>query len=190
MIAKERSEHFTKHKFTTEYDAKVNANRQLEAAAIGLLYGSEEIFPWTKEIFVRMTRKSKIEMLAIAGSLLAAEIDRLLDAQGHVIVPPGLEEWNESRPSSISAEAEEIVGGQRAIDYGDMTKSFTDIGKVWSVLAGVEISAHKVGLMMAGLKLVRENNSPKRDNLVDLAGYAYCTQQIVDRLNTETHEQK
>lgn len=81
---------------------------------------------------------------------------------------------------NVLQEAEEIVGGQRAVDYGDMKKSFTDIARVWSVIAGVELSAHQVGLMMMGLKIVRENNSPKRDNLVDIAGYALCTERILE----------
>lgn len=73
---------------------------------------------------------------------------------------------------SLADEAYELIGGDRLEEYGDMRKSFENIGKVWSVLLGVPVSAEKVALMMVGLKLVRENNKHKRDNLVDCIGYA------------------
>lgn len=79
---------------------------------------------------------------------------------------------------SILQEAERIVNGDRNDDYGDMKKSFENIAKGWSVIANSEITAHQVGLMMVWLKVCRENNKPKRDNLVDIAGYAECTSRI------------
>jgi hypothetical protein len=33
---------------------------------------------------------------------------------------------------------------------------------------------------MAGLKISREVNAPKRDNLVDLIGYAICARRVVE----------
>lgn len=72
---------------------------------------------------------------------------------------------------TLADEAYELIGGDRLEEYGDMRRSFENIGKVWSVLLGIEVSAEKVALMMVGLKLVRENNKHKRDNLVDLIGY-------------------
>lgn len=79
---------------------------------------------------------------------------------------------------SILQEAERIVNGDRNQDYGDMKTSFENIAKGWSVIAGKEISAHQVGLMMVWLKICRENNKPKRDNIVDIAGYAECLSRI------------
>lgn len=79
---------------------------------------------------------------------------------------------------SILQEAEEIVNGDRQQDYGDMQQSFDNIAKMWSVIAGTEISARQVGLMMISLKVVRDNNKPKRDNVVDIAGYAFCTSKL------------
>lgn len=79
---------------------------------------------------------------------------------------------------SILQEAEDIVNGDRQQDYGDMQKSFDNIAKMWSVIAGAEISARQVGLMMIALKLVRDNNKPKRDNVVDVAGYAFCVSKL------------
>ena len=79
---------------------------------------------------------------------------------------------------SILQEAEEIVNGDRQQDYGDMQQSFDNIAKMWSVIAGTEISARQVGLMMISLKDVRENNKPKRDNVVDISGYSYLLSKL------------
>ena len=85
---------------------------------------------------------------------------------------------SEDPEKSILQEADEVINGDRAIDYGDMKTSFENIAKGWSVIAGVEITGHQVGLMMIWLKTCRENNNHKRDNLVDLAGYAACLENI------------
>lgn len=86
---------------------------------------------------------------------------------------------NPETQESILQEAERIVNGDRATDYGDMKESFEKIAKGWSVIANAEISAKQVGLMMIWLKMMRENNAHKRDNLVDVAGYAHCVNEVV-----------
>lgn len=84
-------------------------------------------------------------------------------------------------PASILHEAEKIVMGDRQTQYGTPERSFTDIGIVWSVqlgdwVPGTPIPPHTVALMLAGMKLCREKNKPKRDNRVDLVGYALCAE--------------
>lgn len=76
------------------------------------------------------------------------------------------------QPLSILQEAETLINGDRAADYGDAKESFENIAKGWSVILGKEVTGRQVGLAMAWLKMCRENNNHKRDNLVDLAGYA------------------
>lgn len=85
----------------------------------------------------------------------------------------------EQKNRTILEEAAQVVSGERAEDYGDMKKSFDNIAKGWSVIAGTEISAHQVGLMMVWLKTVRESNKHKRDNLVDCIGYVLCIEEIL-----------
>lgn len=79
---------------------------------------------------------------------------------------------------SILEEAEEIVGGERAIDYGDAQESFDNIAKGWSVIVGSEITGPQVAMMMIWLKLMRENNNHKRDNLVDCIGYTILLERL------------
>lgn len=108
-------------------------------------------------------------------TLLRVNADFSLRRDGTLLImsePIPIDEEYEKK--SILQKAEEIVSGDRAEDYGDMRTSFDNIAKMWSVIVGKEVSARQVGLMMIALKLCRENNKHKEDNLVDCAGYAKC----------------
>lgn len=84
-----------------------------------------------------------------------------------------------NQEKTILEEASEVVSGERAVEYGDATTSFNNIAKGWSVIVGKEITGRQVALMMAWLKIVRENNNHKRDNLVDCAAYAYLASKLL-----------
>ena len=73
---------------------------------------------------------------------------------------------------SILAEAEEIVNGSRHSDYGDARESFGRIATIASVMTGKELAPEDCCAVLMAVKLVRESFKHKRDNLVDLCGYA------------------
>ena len=73
---------------------------------------------------------------------------------------------------SILSEAEEIVNGSRHSDYGDARESFGRIATIASVMTGKELSPEDCCAVLMSVKLVRESFNHKRDNLVDLCGYA------------------
>ena len=73
---------------------------------------------------------------------------------------------------SILSEAEEIVNGIRHSDYGDPVESFERIAKTASMIAGRDLSPNECCAVLMAVKLVRESFAHKRDNLVDLCGYA------------------
>lgn len=85
----------------------------------------------------------------------------------------GLDGPFEDREERIEEEARRIVsgGGERNTAYGDYEREADRIAAGWSQLVGVEIKPRQVPLMMTWLKLVREEHSHKRDNLVDGIGY-------------------
>lgn len=66
---------------------------------------------------------------------------------------------------------------ERGQQYGDPADSLTAIAEIWTTLLraqlgpGQRVSASDVGLLMASLKIVRQSNTHKRDNLVDAIGY-------------------
>ena len=79
---------------------------------------------------------------------------------------------------SILQEALEISGESRQRDYGHPLINHERIAAFWNVqLAGKltsPIKPREVALMMIALKLAREINTPKRDNILDIAGYVNC----------------
>lgn len=81
---------------------------------------------------------------------------------------------------TILQEAQRLVHGDRQQDYGHPLDDFAKTAKMWSAIAGVEITPDKVGLMMCCVKISRQLNRPKRDNMTDLAGYAATVQMCVD----------
>ncbi len=72
---------------------------------------------------------------------------------------------------TILEEAQEAVYGDRQIDYGTVTENFSTIAKLWSAVLKTVVTPEQVGLCMVQVKVARQMYKPKRDNLVDGAGY-------------------
>ena len=81
---------------------------------------------------------------------------------------------------SILLEAQGLVHGDRQVMYGHPLDDFSRTAAMWSAILGVPVTAEQVGLCMCAVKISRQCNSPKRDNLVDLAGYAETVQMVAD----------
>lgn len=80
----------------------------------------------------------------------------------------------EKKPTILD-EARAIVDGARQSDYGPPEDNFAKIGRVWGALLAIpDIPARTVANMLIGLKIVRDAHFPKRDNMIDAAGYAYA----------------
>jgi hypothetical protein len=78
--------------------------------------------------------------------------------------------------------AKKLVTNDRLQQYGHPSKNFKDIGRIWGAILQIDdISASKVALMMAGLKLARESFLPKKDNRVDAVGYLHIAD-MLDRV--------
>ena len=74
-------------------------------------------------------------------------------------------------PESILEEAKRIVHGDRGENYGHPFEDFSRTAQIWSAILEIDVSPEQVALCMVGLKISREVNRPKRDNIVDGAGY-------------------
>lgn len=84
---------------------------------------------------------------------------------------------------SVLDEAKRIQGGDRQKDYGHPSHDFQRIATMWNVLFSefiedgeLNLPPMAVAMGMAAVKLSRQANRPKRDNWVDIAGYAQCGQ--------------
>src|SRR5512146_40911 len=72
----------------------------------------------------------------------------------------------------ITHEAHRLVSGDRQGDYGHPLDDMTRTGRMWAAILGLpEVTAEQVALCMVAVKLSRQCNKPKRDNLVDGCGY-------------------
>ena len=72
---------------------------------------------------------------------------------------------------TILDEAKRIVYGERGENYGHPFEDFSRTAQIWSAILGIKVEPEQVALCMVGLKISRECNRPKRDNVVDGAGY-------------------
>ena len=85
---------------------------------------------------------------------------------------------------NILEEANKLTAEDRHNDYGHPHLDFTRTAALWSVLLNTKVTARQVGLCMIALKLSRQFNKPKKDNLIDIAGYAR-TIEMIDEFEDE-----
>lgn len=79
-------------------------------------------------------------------------------------------------------QAMSIVCQDREAQYGSPEDNFEVISALWSDYLGCDIEPHDVAMLMALLKIARiKSGRYKDDNYIDLAGYAACAAEIVDR---------
>ena len=83
---------------------------------------------------------------------------------------------------TILEEAQRLVHGNRGADYGHPADDYARTGRLWGAILGLpDIDPRICCLMMAAVKISREVNKHKRDNLTDLAGYAECANMVAER---------
>lgn len=88
-----------------------------------------------------------------------------------------LEPWSET----VLEEAGRLVHGARGADYGHPARDYERTAAMWSAILGHAVTASEAVRCMIAMKLSRECHKPKRDNRVDICGYAEC----LDMIETE-----
>jgi hypothetical protein len=72
-------------------------------------------------------------------------------------------------------EAIKCVCQDRNTQYGEPENAFTRVANLWKAYTGHNYTAEDVAIMLALLKIGRiKDGLPKKDNYIDLAGYAAC----------------
>jgi len=85
---------------------------------------------------------------------------------------------------NILQEADLLTAGDRQRDYDHPLPNHTRIATMWNAYLGIRrepegpVSPEDVAHMMILLKISRDVFTPKRDNLVDICGYARCVERM------------
>ncbi len=82
---------------------------------------------------------------------------------------------------TILQEAQRLVYGDRGADYGHPLDDYSRTAALWSAIVGHPVTAEQAILCMIAVKISRQVNKPKRDNLTDIAGYAECLHRVMRR---------
>ena len=72
----------------------------------------------------------------------------------------------------VLEEALRITKTERNSDYGDFPDNMAHIAAIWSAIKGVKFEPYEVPVFNMAQKISRQTHCQKRDNWVDIAGYA------------------
>jgi hypothetical protein len=92
----------------------------------------------------------------------------------------------EAQVNTILDEAARLTEGDRQRDYDHPLPNHQRVARLWNAYLdcrkepGGRISPEDVATMMILLKIARNVFTPKRDNLVDICGYARCLERMAD----------
>ena len=146
----------------------------VECDAIALLPGWEDSRGAKVEYLLAREMGLKTIDVATLAPLIGAP-DARVELTG---VCDGSPPSSEGTTESILDEAKGLTAGSRQADYGHPRDDFARTAAMWNgILAaklreGAAITATDVPLCLIAVKLARQAHRHKRDNLVDIAGYA------------------
>ena len=81
---------------------------------------------------------------------------------------------------NILEEANKITHKDRNKDYDNPVNNFKQISEIYQAITGKIIYPREIALLMIATKLSRESFKHKRDNLVDLAGYSWVLNELIE----------
>lgn len=90
---------------------------------------------------------------------------------------------------SILQEAQRLTHGNRNSSYGHPLDDYARTAKLWSAILGVEIRPDQAALCMCAVKISRQVHKPGRDNMTDLAGYAWVVDEIIEEMRRREIEE-
>jgi hypothetical protein len=87
-------------------------------------------------------------------------------------------------PETILQEAQRLTHGPRQEDYShpldDYTRTAALVNAALRHKLRVNLEPEDLTIIMLLVKVSRQMHKPKRDNMVDTAGYSWCTDEIIE----------
>lgn len=129
-------------------------------------------------------------------------VSALLGMSDHPLIPPTDDKPEPQQTQQTKEtqmpheEAASLVHGARQSDYGHPFDNYTRLSMMWNGLLDGKLKPGLDGLltpedcvlMLAAMKLVRQTNKPKRDNIVDTHGYLMVHEMIDDERQRRAQE--
>jgi hypothetical protein len=116
-------------------------------------------------------------------TMKGSHIDTEMSALPSYLISAHLDGSTSAPSRSPLEEALELTSGDRQASYGHPLQDFSRTAGLWTSLLGTKllqpITPEEVALCMVCLKLSREMNKHKQDNLIDIAGYINCLDMIL-----------
>lgn len=82
---------------------------------------------------------------------------------------------------NVLQEALRLCEGDRQDSYGHPYDNYKIIQKLLSAILGVEVTFDQAVFCMVALKMARHLSNPKRDNVVDIAGYMWVLEKVLEK---------
>lgn len=89
----------------------------------------------------------------------------------------------DNKSASPADIAKSLVCGDRSKDYGHPLDDFSRTAKIWSAILDKDVTAEQVALCMVGVKISRQCNKHKDDNIIDGIGYFLTLNMIQEKRN-------
>jgi len=101
---------------------------------------------------------------------------------------------NKPTPSSAMSDsvciiAEHLTAEDRCNQYGHPAINMAEIASMWSIILRTTVTAEQVALCNIATKLCRQIHQSKRDNLIDICGYAKVADTVLQH-ETQSQSQK
>ena len=143
--------------------------------------------------YVYIVRTKMAETMPMLKPKNKKEVDALLqrqvDAAKDTGVPMNMDAHSSGvqfdAPKSILDEAKDIIYGDREKTYGEPDVNLKRIATLWNAYMSAKAQSNSTTIepedvcwMMVLLKASRQMNTPKRDNLIDAAGYIGLIERI------------
>jgi hypothetical protein len=98
------------------------------------------------------------------------------------IDPYVVQQQQHALPETILQEAQRLTHGPRQADYShpldDYTRTAALVNAALRHKLRCNLEPEDLTIIMLLVKVSRQMHKPKRDNMVDAAGYAWCTHEI------------